>query len=107
MQNRYMLTVKLTSFNVTMLTSITIEGITLTANVTLRTTYHQALLNRFPPQDPVHPLVVNYNVAVKSGRRSAILNAVTQLANAGASAQVRLDSCNNTVASFRPVLSII
>ncbi|PEE16239.1 hypothetical protein CON53_20440 [Bacillus cereus] len=107
MQNRYMLTVKLTSFNGTTLTGITIEGFTLTANVTLRTTYHQAILNRFPHQDPVRPLVVNYNVAVKSGRRSAILNAVTQLTNAGASAQVRPDSCNNTVTSFRPVLSII
>lgn len=52
MQNRYMLTVKLTSFNGTTLTGITIEGITLTANVTLRTTYHQAILNRFPPQEP-------------------------------------------------------
>lgn len=102
-----MLTVKLTSFNGTSLTGITIEGFTLTANVTLNTIYHQAILNQISPQDPVHPLIMNYNAAFISGRRTAILNAVTVLANAGMSTQVRLEPYNNTITSFRPVSSII
>ena len=107
MKKRDKLTVKLTSFNGTTLTGVTNEGITLTANVTTRTNYHPANLSRYSPTDPLRPLVVAHNSAVRSGRRAAILNAVTALANAGASAQVRLDPCNNTVASFRPVPSII
>ncbi|WP_141558687.1 hypothetical protein [Bacillus cereus] len=107
MKNRCKLTYKLTSFNGTTLTGVTNEGIMLTANVTARTIFHLAHLDQYAPTDPIRPLVVNYNAAVRSGIRAAILNAVTQLANAGASAQVRLDPCNNTVASFRPVPSII
>ncbi|QWG81190.1 MULTISPECIES: hypothetical protein [Bacillus cereus group] len=103
MKNCYKLTYKLTSFNGTTLTGVTIEGITLTANVTTQTIYHPAHLDQYSPTDPIRPLVVAYNAAVRSGRRPAILNAVTALANAGASAQVRLDSCNNTVVCFRPV----
>lgn len=119
-----MLTVKLTSFNGTSLTGITTEGFTLTANVTMKTIYHQVILNQHPAhpqnitmktiyhqevlnQHPVHPLIMNYSTAFISGSRTAILNAVTALANAGASAQVRLEPYNNTVASFRPVPSII
>lgn len=98
-----MLTVKLTSFNGTSLTGITTEGFTLTANVTMKTIYHQVILN----QHPVYPLIMNYSTAFISGSRTAILNAVTALANAGASTQVRLEPYNNTVASFRPVPSII
>ncbi|WP_000958640.1 hypothetical protein [Bacillus cereus] len=119
-----MLTVKLTSFNGTSLTGITTEGFTLTANVTMKTIYHQVIPNQHPvhPQNitmktiyhqevlnqhPIHPLFVNYSTAFISGSRTAILNAVTALANAGVSAQVRLEPYNNTVASFRPVSSII
>ncbi|UNP78821.1 hypothetical protein MN033_12080 [Bacillus nitratireducens] len=108
MKNRFIPTVKLTSFNGTTLTGVTTEGIGLAANVTASTIFHQANLSHFPPQEPHRPLVVAYNAAVRSGRRAAILNAVTALANAGASAQIRLGPCDNTlVASFRPVPSII
>ncbi|QWG81885.1 hypothetical protein EXW27_29855 (plasmid) [Bacillus mycoides] len=108
MKNLCTLTIKLTSFNGTTLSGVTKEGIGLSANVTAWTIYHSANLSQYSPTDPIRPLVVSYNAAVISGRRAAILNAVIVLANAGASAQIRLGPCDNTlVAFFRPVPSII
>ncbi|EOP69403.1 hypothetical protein IIQ_01705 [Bacillus cereus VD118] len=107
MKHHRTLTYKLTSFNGTTLTGVTRDGITLSATIIPRTIYHVANLNQYIPTDPILPLVVTYNTAVRSGRSSTILNAVTQLANAGANVQVRLEPYSNIVTSFRPVPPII
>ncbi|OOQ92891.1 hypothetical protein BW898_21355 [Bacillus cereus] len=78
MKHHRTLTYKLTSFNGTTLTGVTRDGITLSATIIPRTIYHVANLNQYIPTDPILPLVVTYNTAVRSGRSSTILNAVTR-----------------------------
>ena len=92
----------LKSFDGTTLTMVGPAGRTLSANITLATNFRTANLSQFIPQDPIRPLLVNYNDSLQSGRRSQILIAVQQLASAGVSARVVLNG-TNAIRSFRPV----
>ncbi|HDR8183881.1 TPA: hypothetical protein QC116_003313 [Bacillus thuringiensis] len=107
MKHHRILTCKLTSFDGTTLTGVIKNGITLTATVLSKTIYHVTNLNQYIPTDPVLPLIASYNKAVRSGKRNIILNAVTQLANAGANVQIRLEPYSTIVTSLRPTSSIL
>ncbi|PFN19822.1 hypothetical protein [Bacillus cereus] len=111
MKHHRILTCKLTSFDGTTLTGVIKNGITLTATVISKTIYHATNLNQYIPTDPVLPLIMSYNKAVRSGKSTIILNVVTQLANAGANAganvQIRLEPYSTIITSFRPTSSII
>ncbi|EJS68783.1 hypothetical protein [Bacillus cereus] len=107
MKHHRILTCKLTSFDGTTLTGVIKNGITLTATVISKTIYHATNLNQYIPTDPVLPLITSYNKAVRSGKSTIILNAVTQLANAGANVQIRLEPYSTVITSFRPTSLII
>ncbi|PEX94046.1 hypothetical protein [Bacillus cereus] len=107
MKHHRILTCKLTSFDGTTLTGVITNGITLTATVISKTIYHATNLNQYIPTDPVLPLIMSYNKAVRSGKSTIILNVVTQLANAGANVQIRLEPYSTIITSFRPTSSII
>jgi hypothetical protein len=107
MKHHRILTCKLTSFDGTTLTGVIKNGITLTATVISKTIYHATNLNQYIPTDPVLPLIMSYNKAVRSGKSTIILNVVTQLANAGANVQIRLEPYSTIITSFRPTSSII
>lgn len=107
MKHHRILTCKLTSFDGTTLTGVIKNGITLTATVLSKTIYHVTNLNQYIPTDPALQLIASYNKAVRSGKRNIILNAVTQLANAGANVQIRLEPYSTIVTSLRPTSSIL
>lgn len=107
MKHHRILTCKLTSFDGTTMTGVIKNGIMLTATVLSKTIYHVTNLNQYIPTDPVLPLIASYNKAVRSGKRNIILNAVTQLANAGANVQIRLEPYSTIVTSLRPTSSIL
>ncbi|WP_433772351.1 hypothetical protein [Bacillus wiedmannii] len=107
MKHHRILTCKLISFDGTTLTGVIKNGITLTATVISKTIYHATNLNHYIPTDPLLPLIASYNKAVRSGKSTIILNAVTQLANAGANVQVRLEPYSTIITSFRPTFSTI
>ncbi|MEX0137031.1 hypothetical protein MRBLBA71_003734 [Bacillus nitratireducens] len=107
MKHHRILTCKLTSFDGTTMTGVIKNGIMLTATVLSKTIYHVTNLNQYIPTDPVLPLIASYNKAVRSGKCNIILNAVTQLANAGANVQIRLEPYSTIVTSLRPTSSIL